>query len=99
MSEQTTALKSTDKLYGLPWYYFAVFSAVVLIATYTKVLPQGMAGCFAFMIVFGTIFQEIGDRTPIIRSYLGGGAIVIIFGMALLRYFGAFPEALVGDLM
>ena len=99
MSEQTATGKSTYKLFNLPWYYFAIFSVVVLIATYTGVLPKGMAGCFAFMIVFGTIFQEIGDHTPIIRSYLGGGAIVIIFGMALLRYFGAFPEAIVGDLM
>lgn len=85
-----TQEKSVYKLFNLPWYYFAIFSVVILIATMIGALPAGMAGCFAFMIVFGTIFQEIGDRTPIIRSYLGGGAIVVIFGMGILRYFNFF---------
>jgi malate:Na+ symporter len=80
------------KLYGLPWWYFGIFSVVVLAATFLGVLPAGMAGCFALMIVLGTILQEIGDRTPIIKSYLGGGAIVIIFGIGLLQYIGFFPE-------
>jgi Na+/citrate or Na+/malate symporter len=35
-----------------------------------------MAGCFLFMLVLGTILGWIGDHTPIIKSYLGGGAIV-----------------------
>ena len=87
--------KKSYKLFNLPWYYFAIFAAVVLIAAYVGALPVGMAGCFAFMIVAGTILGEIGDRTPIVRSYLGGGAIVIIFGTALLNYFNLFPAAVV----
>lgn len=85
--------KSTYKLFNLPWYLFAIFAVVVLVATYTGTLPSGMAGCFVFMIVLGTILNEIGERTPIIRSYLGGGAIVVIFGSALLNYFGLLPTA------
>lgn len=83
--------KSTYKLFNLPWHFFAVFAAVVLIATYMGVLPVGMGGCFAFMIVIGTILNEIGNHTPIVRSYLGGGAIVVIFGSALMNYFGLIP--------
>lgn len=83
--------KSTFMLFNLPWHMFAIFAAIVLAATYMGVLPVGMAGCFAFMIVIGTILNEIGERTPIIRSYLGGGAIVVIFGSALLNYFGLIP--------
>lgn len=86
------------KLYGLPWWYFGIFSAVVLIATFVGALPQGMAGCFALMIVLGTVLQEIGDKTPIIRSYLGGGAIVVLFGVGLLQYVGFFPEAVVENI-
>lgn len=81
------------KLYGLPWWYFGIFSVVVLAATFLGVLPAGMAGCFALMIVLGTILQEVGDRTPILKSYLGGGAIAILFGVGLLQYIGFFPEA------
>lgn len=83
--------KNVYKLFNLPWYLFAIFAAVVLIATYTGTLPSGMAGCFVFMIVLGTILFEIGEKAPIIRSYLGGGAIVVIFGSALLNYFGLLP--------
>ena len=82
--------KNTYKLFNLPWYYFAIFSVVVLFATKIGVLPAGMAGCFAFMIVFGTILNEIGNKTPFVKSYLGGGAIVVIFGMGILRYFNFF---------
>lgn len=88
--------KSTFKLFSLPWQYFAIFAAIVIVATYMGVLPTGMAGCFAFMIVLGTILNEIGERTPIINSYLGGGAIVVIFGSALLNYFGLLPAAIKG---
>lgn len=89
--------KTVYKLFSLPWYYFAVFAAVILLATYIGVLPAGMAGCFAFMIVLGTILYEIGEHTPIIRSYLGGGAIVVLFGVAILNYFHLLPGTRVVD--
>jgi len=79
------------KLFNLPWKIFAILAIIVLAATYIGVLPTGMAGCFAFMIVVGTILNEIGEKTPIINSYLGGGAIVCIFGSGLLGYFKLMP--------
>ena len=87
----TIEKKNVYKLFNLPWYIFAIFAVIVIIATYTGTLPGGMAGCFAFMIVLGTILYEIGEHAPIIRSYLGGGAIVVIFGSALLNYFHLLP--------
>ena len=102
--------KKVFKLYGLPWYYFAIFSAIVLAAAFiTKtpavldasgkvvkpavmLLPKGMIGAFPLMIVLGTILNEIGDRCPIVNTYLGGGAIVIIFGVAALVYFKVLPQ-------
>ena len=71
---------------------FVIITVLTLIATYLGVLPTGMAGCFLFMIVLGTILGWVGDHTPIIRSYLGGGAIVCIFGSALLVYFHLLPD-------
>lgn len=79
-------------LYNLPLKFFLIITVVVLLATYLGVLPAGMAGCFAFMIVIGTIFAWIGDHTPIIKDYLGGGAIVCIFGSALLVFFNLLPK-------
>jgi Na+/citrate or Na+/malate symporter len=83
--------KKAFQIYGMPWYVFAVFTAVVALAVYLGKLPKGMIGAFPLMIVLGAIFGLIGDKTPIIRSFLGGGAIVIIFGSAFLTTkFGGF---------
>ena len=92
-----TLAQEFSVLFNLPWYIFLIFGAVVVLAAYMGVLPQGMAGCFAFMIVLGAILGKIGDNTPIIKDYLGGGAIVIIFGSAALNYFGVLPEILKAD--
>lgn len=95
------------QLYGMPWYFFAIFAGVVLLCTYLPInikgeniwvksnLPAGMLGCFGIMIVLGTIFNEIGEKTPIIRSYLGGGAIVTIFASSAMVYFKLFPSGLI----
>jgi len=79
------------KLFHLPWQIFLIITVVVMLATYLGVLPQGMTGCFIYMIVVGDILAWIGDHTPIIKSYLGGGAVVVIFGSALMVYFNLIP--------
>ena len=86
-------MKNRLCLFNLPLPIFLGIAAVVLAATYLGVLPKGMTGCFAFMIVLGAIFAWGGDHAPIIKDYLGGGAIVCIFGSALLVYFGLLPAA------
>ncbi|WP_288297523.1 2-hydroxycarboxylate transporter family protein [uncultured Pyramidobacter sp.] len=91
MSEESKSFK----LFNMPWQIFAVFAAIVLTATYMGVLPKGMIGAFPFMIVVGAVLNEIGNRCPIVNTYLGGGAIVIIFGMALLCYYRLIPDATV----
>ena len=78
------------KIFALPPKYFALFAVVVLLSAMLGVLPAGMAGCFAFMIVCGAILQEIGDNLPIVNTFLGGGPVVIIFGMGFLRYVNFF---------
>lgn len=109
MSEQKTFKQKLAeyKLYGMPWYYFAIFAVVILFVTYVPLgmksedfmvktnLPTGMLGMFGLMIVLGTIFNEIGERTPIVRSYLGGGAIVTIFATSAMVYFKLFPTAII----
>ena len=87
-----TAAKQPLKFFNLPWQIFVIIAVIVLAATYLGVLPTGMTGCFVFMIVLGTILGWIGDHTPIIKSYLGGGAIVCIFGAGLMVYFHIIPD-------
>lgn len=100
--------KKGYKLYGMPWYWFLVFSAIILFVTYVPLgfgdektfmdgtnLPLKMLGMFAFMILLGTVLNEIGERTPIVRTYLGGGAIVTIFGTSFLVFMEWLPKAIV----
>jgi Na+/citrate or Na+/malate symporter len=72
---------------------FVIFSGVLLGAVYLDKLPKGMVGAFPLMIFLGAVFNLIGDKTPIVRSFLGGGAIVCIFGAAALHTFKIFPES------
>ncbi len=85
--------QKTYKLYDMPWYIFAAFAAIVMVAAYMERLPGGMIGAYAFCWVVGVILMEIGDRTPIINSYFGGGAIVAIFGAAAIVSFEALPAS------
>ena len=78
------------RIFALPPKYFAAFAVIVLLAAMLGVLPAGMAGCLAFMIVCGAILQELGDHLPIVNTFLGGGPVVIIFGMGYLRYMNFF---------
>ena len=78
------------RIFHLKSKYFALFAVIVLFSAMLGVLPAGMAGCFAFMIVCGAILQEIGDHLPIVNTFLGGGPVVIIFGMGYLRYVNFF---------
>ena len=89
----TTAAQPKEKkpltFFNLPWYIFLIIAVIVFGATYLGVLPLGMTGCFAFMIVLGAIFSWIGDHTPIIKSYLGRRRFLRRYGRArvlLIRY-------------
>lgn len=93
---QKTKAAQSFELFNLPWYLFLALAVIVFAAVGLGVLPNNMIGAFAFMIILGTILNEIGNRVPIINSYLGGGPIIIIFGSAALVYFGLLDERTVG---
>lgn len=81
---------------GLPLYlviFVLVFGAMML-----GWLPGGMIGAFLVMMVFGGLFNIIGNNFPIVKTYLGGGAIVCIFASAGLVYSGVIPETVIENI-
>ncbi len=91
--KQSEALeKKGFKIIGMPAWFFAVASVIVIISSYAGILPGGMIGAFAYMIALGAIAGLLGDNIPIVKDYLGGGPIVAIFGSAFMVYIGAMPE-------
>ncbi|MCT4605244.1 MAG: 2-hydroxycarboxylate transporter family protein [Marinisporobacter sp.] len=81
------------QIMGISLPMFAVLTIVVLGATYMGVLPKGMIGAFPLMMIVGAVLNELGNRLPIVKDYLGGGAIVIIFVSAALVTYGILPES------
>ena len=65
----------------------------VVAAMYLDALPKGMVGGFAVVMVLGFLLEYIGDRLPLIKDYLGGGPLIVIFGSALLVYSGVMPAS------
>ncbi|WP_332634652.1 2-hydroxycarboxylate transporter family protein [Halalkalibacter flavus] len=61
-----------------------MFLTITIVTVYTGDLPAGMIGSLLVMVVFGEFLGWIGDRLPIVKTYLGGGAIVAIFGFAYM---------------
>ncbi len=92
-TENISHEKKSIKIFGVPLLWFVLFTAITLLSLYTGNLPGGMIGSLLIMIVLGELLGWIGDHTPIVKTYLGGGAIIAIFGAAFLVYEGWLPES------
>lgn len=81
------------KIMGLTLPVYFSLLAVLIVAIILDVLPGGMIGAFAFMMIVGALLDVIGNNTPIINTFFGGGPIIIIFGSAALVYYKLLPES------
>ena len=80
------------KIMGLSLPIYLTLLVVLLVAVFMGVLPNGMIGAFAFMMIVGALLDLIGNNTPIVKTFFGGGPIVVIFGSAALVYFNILPK-------
>lgn len=83
------------KIMGLSIPVYLILAAIVLFAAQTEILPANMVGALAIMMVLGSVFNLLGSKIPIIRSYLGGGAVFCIFASSALASFGVLPTSVV----
>lgn len=88
-------MREDKRILGMTWPLVFILMAIIILAIYMGVLPGGMIGAFLFLLVFGELFNFIGDNVPIVNTYLGGGAIVAIFGGASLVHFGIINESMI----
>lgn len=80
------------KIIGIGLPYYIILAAVLLVAIALGVLPTGMIGAFSFLMIFGALLELIGNHLPIVKTFFGGGPIVVIFGSAALVYFRILPD-------
>ncbi|NIZ19170.1 2-hydroxycarboxylate transporter family protein [Entomospira culicis] len=83
--------KKPFSIYGMPAPYFLVIAAIVLGSAYSGILPMGLIGGTAFLLVVGIILGEIGERIPIWNTWIGGGAVLAFLGSAILLYYNLMP--------
>ncbi|SFK32563.1 citrate carrier protein, CCS family [Halobacillus dabanensis] len=84
--------KKAITIFGLPLMWFIGITVITLASMYTGNLPGGMLGSLLVMMVLGELFGWVGDHTPVLKTYLGGGAILAIFGAAYMVYAGLIPS-------
>lgn len=92
--EEMLALQKPKlSIFNLPIGWFLGISVIAIYAMYMDLLPAGLIGALLIMVVLGELLGWIGDHTPIVKSLLGGGAIVAIFGSSYMAYSGLMPES------
>lgn len=80
---------------GMSIPIYILVAGIVFFATVTEILPDNMVGVLAIMMVLGSVLNLLGNKIPIIRSYLGGGAVFCIFASSALATFGVLPKSVV----
>ncbi|KGJ49992.1 citrate:sodium symporter [Clostridium sp. NCR] len=93
--KKESSVKSSFKMFGMPWQMFAVITGIVIFAMLKGKLPDNSLGAFALLYTIGILFGTIGDRIPIWKEYVGGGSILAFLGSAWLVYIGFIPESTV----
>ncbi len=97
MTKKNEPLKEA-RIYGLPLVIYVPMFLLVSAALRLGVLPGNFPGILALLMIYGGLFSWLGDHLPFIRSYLGGGTIMCLFGSAALAWFRWFPEETVGQI-
>lgn len=84
---------SNIRIFGMTLPQFAIASVICLVAALMDWLPKGMIGAFLFFMLSGELLNLVGNNLPFVKTYLGGGPIVVIFFAAAIAYYGWLPEA------
>lgn len=85
-------MKKDYKILGMPIPLFIIAAAVTTAAAVWNKLPAGMIGALLLMMVMGEVLNIAGDNMPVVKTFLGGGPIVIIFVSSALAYYKILPE-------
>lgn len=84
--------KSQLKLGGLPWWLALGCVVICGYTMYMGLQSGSMTGTLASCFALAVVFNELGERIPIWNTYIGGGLLLVFFGVALMKYFNAIPE-------
>ncbi|TYC49095.1 2-hydroxycarboxylate transporter family protein [Weissella muntiaci] len=100
-AKQATKAKRTSvwnvKISGVALWMYLIMLVVLAVVTYMHKLPGGILGITLLLVLLGHLFYFIGERIPIINTYLGGGSVFTIFAAAAMATFGVIPADVVSN--
>jgi len=72
-----------------------LFLALGLLAMYLGVLPTGIIGVACLLLPLAFVLEPLGERIPILKDYLGGSPLLLMFLGAGLVHFKILPPDVV----
>ena len=84
MSEKVIQLKRSFgslQIGGAGISAYLIMLVIFIAAVRLDKLPTGILGALAVLVLLGNVFHAVGNHLPIIKSYLGGGAVFCIFAL------------------
>lgn len=81
------------RIAGFELKWFIIIAVIIVAGCVFGAFPAGMVGAFLFLMVFGELLNVIGNVTPFVKTFLGGGAIVCIFVGAAAVYWNIIPDS------
>ncbi|WP_432409426.1 2-hydroxycarboxylate transporter family protein [Wukongibacter sp. M2B1] len=83
------------KIIGIPLYIYIPLGVLIFIAMKFNWLTDDMIGAYALCLFVGSLFMYIGAKIPIVNDFLGGPALLPLFGGSILAYYGVIPQTAV----
>lgn len=83
------------KISGISLPFYLIMLAILVVVISLGKLPNNILGAIAVLVLLGNLFHFIGTKIPIVRTYLGGGAVFCIFASATIATFGILPSSAV----
>ena len=80
------------KISGISLPLYAFFIIVIVSGLALGKLPLNMVGITLLLVALGHLLYYIGEKLPIMNSYLGGGSVFTLLGATLLSSFHLIPS-------
>lgn len=71
--------------------YIGIILILICIMAIGK-LPHTIVGAISVLVILGNFLHYLGNKIPIIRSYLGGGSVFCIFVSAFLATLESYHQ-------
>ena len=76
----------------MPWWLAIACILICLVTMFWGIQSSSMTGTLASCFALAVIFNELGERIPIWNTHIGGGLLMVFFGVALLKMLNVLPE-------